>query len=97
MKKTSKHYTAEEKTKIAIEVLKGESTMSELCSKYGVHANQLQRWKQRALEAISADFKTKSKINDTEQEELIKTLYEQIGQLTVEKDWLKKKSTLFNT
>ena len=41
MKKTSKHYTAEEKTKIAIEVLKGESTMSELCSKYGVHANQL--------------------------------------------------------
>jgi transposase len=41
MKKTSKHYTAEEKTKIAIEVLKGEFTIAELCSKYGVHANQL--------------------------------------------------------
>ena len=95
MKKTSKHYTAEEKAKIAIEVLKGECTLAELSSKYGIHANQLQRWKQSALEVISESFKTKSKVKDASQEELIKTLYEQIGQLTVEKDWLKKKSILF--
>ena len=95
MKKTSKHYTAEEKAKIAIEVLKGECTLAEMISKYGIHANQLQRWKQNAIEAISENFKTKSKVKDTNQEDLIKTLYEQIGQLTVEKDWLKKKSILF--
>ncbi|MBP7190675.1 MAG: transposase [Rickettsiaceae bacterium] len=95
MKKTSKHYSAEEKAKIVIEVLKSEYTMAELSSKYGVHANQLQRWKQGALEAISDKFKRKPKEKDDSQEELIKTLYEQIGQLTVEKDWLKKKSTLF--
>jgi len=61
MKKTSKHYAAEEKAKIVIEVLKGEYTLAELSSKYGVHANQLQRWKQSALEAISDKFKRKSK------------------------------------
>ena len=81
MKKMSKHYTAEEIAKIAIEVLKGECTLAEMSSKYGIHANQLQCWKQSAAEAISENFKTKSKVKDTSQEELIKTLYEQIGVL----------------
>jgi transposase len=42
-------------------------------------------------------FKAKTKDKDTSQEELIKNLYEQIGQLTVERDWLKKKSILFGS
>ena len=42
-----------------------------------------------------AGFKSKSQKVDTVQEDLIKSLYEQIGQLTVEKDWLKKKSSIF--
>jgi transposase len=40
-------------------------------------------------------FKSKSKQQDTGQEDLIKSLFEQIGQLTVERDWLKKKSRVF--
>jgi transposase len=44
---------------------------------------------------VVSGFKSKSKIKDTSQEDLIKQLYEQIGQLTVERDWLKKKSSLF--
>ncbi|KJV80090.1 transposase IS3/family domain protein [Rickettsia hoogstraalii str. RCCE3] len=40
-------------------------------------------------------FKSKSKQQDTGQEDLIKSLFEQIGQLTVERDWLKKKSSIF--
>lgn len=95
MKKQTKQYSAEEKSKIAIEALKGEMTMSQISSKYGVHGTQIHRWKQEAIEGIIRGFKAKTKVKDSSQEELIKNLYEQIGQLTVERDWLKKKSILF--
>ena len=69
--------------------------MAQISSKYGVHATEINRWRKEALESMVSGFKTKSKIkDDSSQENLIKQLYEQIGQLTVERDWLKKKSTL---
>jgi transposase len=95
MIKKAKQYTAEEKTKIALEALKGEMTVAQISSKYGVHGTQICKWKQEALELMVSGFKEKSKPKDTSQEELIKQLYEQIGQVTVERDWLKKKSSLF--
>lgn len=95
MKKQIKHYSAEEKVKVAIEALKGELTIAQISSKYGVHANQIYRWKQEAIEGMISGFKSKAKPKDNSEEELIKSLYEQIGQLTVERDWLKKKSKLF--
>ena len=95
MVKKAKKYSAEEKTKVALEALKGEMTIAQISSKYGVHGTQICKWKQEALELMVAGFKSKSKPKDTSQEELIKQLYEQIGQVTVERDWLKKKSTLF--
>ncbi len=95
MIKKAKQYTAEEKTKIALEALKGEMTVAQISSKYGVHGTQICKWKQEALELMVSGFKEKSKPKDTSQEELIKQLYEQIGQVTVERDWLKKKSALF--
>lgn len=64
--------------------------MAQISSKYGVHATQINRWRKEALESMVSGFKSKSKVKDTSQEELIKQLYEQIGQLTVERDWLKK-------
>lgn len=95
MKKQTKQYSAEEKAKIVIEVMAGESTMAQITSKYGIHVNQIYRWKKEAVESIISGFKAKSKKADTGYEDLIKNLYEQIGQLTVEKDWLKKKSSIF--
>lgn len=95
MKKKAKQYNAEEKAKIAIEALKGEMTMAQISSKYGVHVTQVNRWKREAIEGMLNGFKSKGKPKDTSQEELIRNLYEQIGQLTVERDWLKKKSSLF--
>ena len=96
MSKKAKQYSAEEKSKVAIEALKGELTMAQISSKYGVHASQIHRWKQEAIAGIISGFKNKAKHVDTNNEELIKNLYEQIGQLTVERDWLKKKSMLFS-
>jgi transposase len=95
MGKKAKEYSSEEKAKVALEALKGEMTIAQISSKYGVHATQINRWRKEALESMVYGFKLKSKIKDTSQEDLIKQLYEQIGQLTVERDWLKKKSALF--
>ena len=93
--KRTKQYSADEKAKIVMEALAGELTIAQITSKYGVHANQIYRWKKEAVESMIAGFKSKSQKVDTGQEDLIKSLYEQLGQLTVEKDWLKKKSSIF--
>lgn len=93
--KKARSYSAEEKAKVALEVIKGELTFSQISSKYGVHASQIARWKKEALEAMVEGFKNKIKPRDTSQDQLIRELYEQIGQIKVERDWLKKKSVLF--
>ncbi len=95
MGKKAKQYSAEEKAKIALEAIRGESTMAQISSKYGVHSTQIANWKRQALENLVLGFKTKAKSEDPTSQDLIKQLYEQIGQLSVERDWLKKKSTLF--
>ncbi len=95
MSKKAKQYSAEEKAKIAIEAIKGELTMAQITSKYGVHSTQISNWKKQALESMVSGFKGKSKSDDPDRQHLIQQLYEQIGQLTVERDWLKKKSTIF--
>lgn len=96
MKKQAKQYSPEEKAKIALEAIKGELTIAQITAKYGVHSTQIHSWKKQAMESLIQGFKVKTK-NDgvLGQEDLIKGLYEQIGQLTVERDWIKKKSELF--
>jgi transposase len=95
MSKKAKQYTAQEKAKVAMEAIKGNLTMAQISSQYGVHATQINRWKREAIEAMVTGFGNKSKTVDTSQAELLDQLYQQIGQLTVERDWLKKKSAIF--
>lgn len=90
-----KSYTAAEKGKIALEALRGTLTQNELTSKYGVHNTQVSTWKKQLLEAVPDIFSDKRRGKDVAQESLVDELYKQIGQLTVERDWLKKKSELF--
>lgn len=87
-----KKYSADFKFKVAIEVIRGMKTQSEITSEYGVHISQIQRWKQQALEAIKNNFSQRRQLIDKSQEVLIESLYKQIGQLSVENGWLKKKS-----
>jgi transposase-like protein len=87
-----KKYSADFKAKVAIEVIRGMKTQSEITSEYGVHMSQIQRWKQEAIEAIKNNFNQKKQLRDKSQEALVESLYRQIGQLSVENDWLKKKS-----
>ena len=96
MKGKRKNYTPAEKAKIALEAIKGELTLAQISSKYGVHGTQINQWKKQALALFPDIFSDKTKRVVTEQETQLAELYEQIGRLKVENDFLKKKSEVFN-
>jgi len=88
------NYSAEFKTKVALAAIKGDKTINEIASVYGVHPNQVMNWKRQAVEALPEFFSSK-RVRVTQEEEQVKAnLYQQIGQLKVELDWLKKKAGL---
>jgi len=94
MGKVRKNYSASFKAKVALEAVKKEKTISQLSSEYGVHSNQITQWRKRLLEDLPDIFSQKRKKKEKDTEELQAELYQQIGQLKVELDWLKKKSNL---
>jgi putative transposase len=87
-------FTGDFKTKIALEAIKGHRTVSEIASEYGVHPHQITQWKRQALEGLPDVLSDKRRKRNEDQKELVSQLYQQIGQLKVELDWLKKKSGL---
>ncbi len=88
-------YTPAEKAKIALEALKGELTLAQISSKYGAHATQINTWKKQALAMLPDIFKNKNKQGISDHAAQLADLYEQIGRLKVENDFLKKKFELF--
>lgn len=94
MKKQRKTYTTAFKVKIALEAIKGQRTINEIATHYGVHPNQVAQWKKQAIESLPEVFSARRQ-RDAQGEEVLKAeLYQQIGQLKVELDWLKKKASL---
>lgn len=91
-----KRYDAQFKSKVVLEVLREERTLSEIASQYGIHPNQISAWKRTMLEYLPEIFSKRRKGEKDNQEDLIAELYRQIGQLKVERDWLKKKSGLID-
>ena len=90
--KTRTTYSADLKAKLALEVIKGNRTLAEIASEAQVHPNLLTQWKRQLLESLPTVFSDKRAMENKEQEALTDQLYQQIGQLKVELDWLKKKS-----
>jgi putative transposase len=89
-----KQHTGAFKSQVAIAAIRGEKTISELSSEYGVHPTVINRWKKQALESLPQTMLNRADAAGAEQAELISRLYQEIGQLKVELDWLKKKSGL---
>ena len=87
-------FSAEMKSRIALEAIKGQKTIQEIGSHYGVHPNQVTNWKRQAAEGMPSLFADRRSRPDTSEESLKAELYQQIGQLQVELDWLKKRSGL---
>ena len=80
------------KAKVALEAVKGEKTLAQLSTEFGVHANQIGQWRKQLLRELPSLFSDRRRKRDRDQEDLVSELYRQIGQLKVELDWLKKKS-----
>ena len=92
MSNTRKHYSAEQKAKIALAAIKEQQTINEIASSFGVHPNQVSLWKKRLLSEAPLLFGSAQSGKSDDTEELQSRLYQEIGQLKVELDWLKKKS-----
>lgn len=87
-----KKHSKELKASIALDAIKGQKIISELASEYGVHANQIGRWKKQLLDA-APDVFTRGKDKEAEKKEVERdSLYKKVGQLQIEVDWLKKKT-----
>ena len=89
-----KRHDAAFKAKVALEAAKGEKTIAQLSSEFGVHANQIRQWRKQLFEELPRLFSDRRKKQEKDDEELRSELYRQIGQLKVELDWLKKKSQI---
>mgnify|MGYP000962897727 CR=1 FL=1 len=92
-----KTYPPELKAKIVLELLREEKTPAQISSEHGVHINQLQQWKKAVLEALPTVFERKNQELDELRKETDKKeeeLYKEIGKLTTQLEWLKKKSGL---
>jgi putative transposase len=87
-----KSCNADFKAKVALELVKGQRTVNELAAAYGVHPNMITKWKKQLLENLPEIFSNGNQRKEKDNEKLIASLYEKIGQLEVETDWLKKKS-----
>jgi transposase-like protein len=89
-----KRYSAEFKARVALEALKGLKTVNELASTYGVHPTQIAHWKHRLQKEMPEIFSVHRAKREHDEEALQARLYQQIGQLKMELDWLKKKAGL---
>jgi len=87
-----RQHRAEFKAKMALEAIRGERTINELAAEYGVHPVQITQWKKVLLDEVPELFSRRRGAKSKEEEALKAALYQQIGQLKVELDWLKKKS-----
>jgi putative transposase len=90
-----KHYTNGFKPQVVEEVLKGEKTIAQSAAEHGVHPNQLSKWKSIALKGMPSLFSDDQKAVEAikaAHEQQVNELYAEIGRLTTQLAWLKKKS-----
>ena len=89
-----KRYSAAIKAKIVIDLLKEEKTLAQLASEHEVSTKQLTRWKNYAIAEMVHLFEPKTDQHQAKYEAKINALYAEIGRLTTQVNWLKKKSGL---
>jgi len=90
-RRSRKRYDAAFKAKVALAAVRGDKTISELASHFAVHGNLISQWKRKLIDNLDRVFTEPDDGEREDREALVAGLYQQIGQLTVELDWLKKK------
>jgi transposase-like protein len=91
MGRTRRTFSAQQKSQIALEAIRERKTLSEIAQQHDVHPTQINVWKKQVTEGIITLFEQPHKTQADDTEAKIALLYQQIGQLQFELDWLKKK------
>ena len=85
-----KKHSAEFKSRVALEAIRGEKTIAEIASIYEVHPNVVGQWKRQVLEQLPEIFSKGKRRRKDDESALRDRLYQEIGQLKMELDWQKK-------
>ena len=88
MKKNRRKHSPSFKARVALEALKGEETIAELASRFEVHPNQVRKWRNSLAEGAVGIFGGDQNQKKKDDANLVAQLYQQIGQLKVERDFL---------
>ena len=91
MKQSRRKHSTSFKARVALEAVKGDETVGELASRYEVHPSQVRAWKRELLEGARGIFGSDNADQKKNDEALVARLYQQIGQLKVEKDFLESR------
>lgn len=92
MTRKRRRFSAEFKARVVRAALREDKTLNELAGQFGVHPNQITKWKKQAVESLPDVFSQQKKKREVDRSEFEARLYQQVGQLQVELDWLKKKA-----
>ena len=92
MSRKRRQHDAQFKLRVALEAAKGLKTISQIGSEYNLHPNLVSSWKKQLLEGGSSLFSSDTARQQRDQETREAELYEQIGRLKMELEWLKKKA-----
>ena len=84
------------KAQVALEAIKNQRTIAEIASECGVHPSQVNKWKKHVLDELPNIFSNSHERGQRDNEKLQAELYQQIGQLKVELDWVKKKAGMLS-
>jgi transposase-like protein len=96
MRGTRRHYSAAFKARVALEAARQTRTLAELSGAFQVHSVQISQWKKQLLDGVESLFRDGRRRDHDESQAIQAELYEQIGRLKMELEWLKKKAARFD-
>ena len=91
MKNGRRQHSAQFKVKVVLEALRGGENMAAIAAKHEIHPNQINKWKKQLMDALPGVFGQQTERKEQDESALRDRLYQQIGELQVENNWLKKK------